>query len=609
MQSVTVDVQPVISAMGGDWFGSNLIANGDAEVNPPGRPTTGWTGGVDDFIVISSYGDPGYPLPNDPGPMDRGTRFFRASKLHHEINAWQAVNISGLASAVDTGQVGFNMSGFFGGLGTSNDYALLRVYFQDADGKQVAGSSPVVIGSVKAADRINRTGLLERSAQGKLPKGTRSLNFQLQMLKGGTSNPDALADNLTFVLEKMKVMLPMVTNGNPQPSRTVPAAPTNLVATGDSLTTMRLTWKDNASNESGFLVERAPFGSSSFAILAHTIANVNEYNDKSLAPQTSYTYRIRAYNEVGNSTAVTANGSTLSNPATPPAKPASCWTSNTSAISTVVGWTDSSTNEAYFILQMQYSGGNWYHLANIEPGATYVIVTDLNPNSYVRFQIAAHNAAGTSTWCTTAYALTGSLANVLTIVNQASYPIIYLAVDGVNLFPVYPMGILPGGSYQISLSAGKHTVEIRTGFWQSRTSRFDMYTYYDEFTLTSGYNATLTVPDVSLEGILTQFHPSGEGYWEGYYFDTNLNCRTAAFRFYSDGKYVFYVSNAKQGQGNYSLVSRQPSTFSLKFSVPGYEGYLLEQYGQFYMSNGPAGWKQITYNYKPQGYVHNPFCP
>ncbi len=31
--------------------------------------------------------------------------------------------------------------------------------------------------------------------------------------------------------------------------------------------------------------------------------------------------------------------------------------------------------------------------------------------------------------------------------------------------------------------------------------------------------------------------------------------------------------------------------------------------GQFTMQNGPASWQQITYVFKPQGYVRNPFCP
>jgi hypothetical protein len=39
------------------------------------------------------------------------------------------------------------------------------------------------------------------------------------------------------------------------------------------------------------------------------------------------------------------------------------------------------------------------------------------------------------------------------------------------------------------------------------------------------------------------------------------------------------------------------------------DGLLIETHGQFFMKNGPSTWLQITYVYKPQGYVRNPFCP
>jgi hypothetical protein len=552
MQTVSAGEAHNITPQGGSWLGSNLIVNGDAEATI-GRPPAPWQGGETDFIVASSYGDPGYPYPNDPGPVARGARFFRASKQNKEINAWQKRDVSAVASAIDTGQIGFQMSGFFGGLGSSTDYALLRVYFEDANQKMVAGSSPVAIGFVSAADRLNRTGLLERSTLGKVPKGTRFVNFQLQILPVNRSDPnarpDALADNLSFNLQPLKTMLPMVTSGITQPARSVPAAPSSLTATGDSLTTLRLAWTDNAANETGYLVERAPAGSSTFAVLARIAANQVQFSDKGLSPQTSYTYRVSAYNEVGASPAVTASGATLANPLTPPAAPASCWTSSTSAISTVVGWSDSSDNEEYFTLQMMYEGQSWVTLANIEPGATYVIVTDLLDDKGMYFRIRAHNEAGDSAWCTTAYTHTTAMVNVFTVENYASYPIVYLEVDGVNQLPVYPMGIFPGGAYQMSLPAGHHEVEVRTGFWQSRTDRFDMYSYFADFDLASGGAVTLEVPDVSLEGILTQFDPSGMGYWEGYYFDANMNCRTVAFQFDDHGGYQFYTSNVKQGSG------------------------------------------------------------
>jgi hypothetical protein len=85
-----------------------------------------------------------------------------------------------------------------------------------------------------------------------------------------------------------------------------------------------------------------------------------------------------------------------------------------------------------------------------------------------------------------------------------------------------------------------------------------------------------------------------------------------AFKFKQDGTNAFYNANSQIGSGTYSLVSRQPNLFSVKFQVsgvPSVEALLIETQGQFSLQNGPASWPQITYVYKAQGYVRNPFCP
>ena len=61
-----------------------------------------------------------------------------------------------------------------------------------------------------------------------------------------------------------------------------------------------LRWRDNSNNESGFQVERAT-GSGSFAQIATVGAQIVSYVDDSAAANTTYNYRIRAYNGLGNS--------------------------------------------------------------------------------------------------------------------------------------------------------------------------------------------------------------------------------------------------------------------------------------------------------------------
>jgi hypothetical protein len=72
-----------------------------------------------------------------------------------------------------------------------------------------------------------------------------------------------------------------------------PAAPTNLNA-ADGVGQSVLTWTDNASNESGFQIERKPAASGSFAQIAQVPADTTSYTDVVAAG--NYTYRVRAFN-------------------------------------------------------------------------------------------------------------------------------------------------------------------------------------------------------------------------------------------------------------------------------------------------------------------------
>jgi tripartite motif-containing protein 71 len=61
------------------------------------------------------------------------------------------------------------------------------------------------------------------------------------------------------------------------------------------------TWRDNASDEHGFKMERC-LGSActNFALVASVAANVIAFTDNGLLART-YTYRVRAFNSHGNS--------------------------------------------------------------------------------------------------------------------------------------------------------------------------------------------------------------------------------------------------------------------------------------------------------------------
>ena len=94
---------------------------------------------------------------------------------------------------------------------------------------------------------------------------------------------------------------------------TPPAAPTNLVATLQAGPQVRLTWRDNAINESGFVIERSTDGVN-FTQIATAPARSNTGNvtftDTTIkAAQTTqaYTYRVAAANVAGLSAYATSN--------------------------------------------------------------------------------------------------------------------------------------------------------------------------------------------------------------------------------------------------------------------------------------------------------------
>lgn len=88
--------------------------------------------------------------------------------------------------------------------------------------------------------------------------------------------------------------------GNTLQVNGVPKTPSSLSATVNSRSRITLTWTDNASDETGFRIERSTNGTS-FSQIATVSANVKTYVNSNLNPNTLYYYRVRAYNNRGNS--------------------------------------------------------------------------------------------------------------------------------------------------------------------------------------------------------------------------------------------------------------------------------------------------------------------
>jgi hypothetical protein len=125
------------------------------------------------------------------------------------------------------------------------------------------------------------------------------------------------------------------------PLVTVPAAPSNLTLTVPSASQINLAWTDNASNETGFVIQRQT-GSDSWVTLTTTAANATSYSDASVAAATQYSYRVLATNDDGTSSA--SNTATATTPAN--ATPGSDTGTSGLVLTPGTGWTGATAQPA-----------------------------------------------------------------------------------------------------------------------------------------------------------------------------------------------------------------------------------------------------------------------
>ena len=98
------------------------------------------------------------------------------------------------------------------------------------------------------------------------------------------------------------------------PPTLVPVAPSNLTAVAASSNQIDLTWTDNSNNESGFRIERSPNESSDWIQITTVGANVTRHSNSGLPDETTYYYRVRAYNSHGSSGYSNTDSATTGSP-------------------------------------------------------------------------------------------------------------------------------------------------------------------------------------------------------------------------------------------------------------------------------------------------------
>ncbi len=188
----------------------------------------------------------------------------------------------------------------------------------------------------------------------------------------------------------------VATFGSTAPS--TPAAPSNLSATLQAGPQALLTWTDNSTNESGFVIERSVNGGT-FSVLGQVGAGIVSFTDTSITAGSTFTYRVKAVNSAGSSAYSNTASVSLAVPSAP-----SNLTGGTvrkgNNVKVTLTWVDNANNENGFTVQWASDAAfaNIISSASVQLNATTFTTPNLARGTSYYFRIRSFNASGTSVW-------------------------------------------------------------------------------------------------------------------------------------------------------------------------------------------------------------------
>ncbi|MGH7672148.1 MAG: fibronectin type III domain-containing protein [Gemmatimonadales bacterium] len=189
----------------------------------------------------------------------------------------------------------------------------------------------------------------------------------------------------------------------------VPRAPSGLVVTAVYHDWINMSWTDNATDETGFEIERctgAPC-TDAFRYVASVGANVTAFLNDRLVDGTTYSYRVRAFNANGNSgysNIATGTTQAILAPSGLGATPISGGQINLS-------WTDNATNEAGYRIERCTGAActTFSQIATVGVNVTSYASTGLSAGTTYSYRVRAYTGSNVSDYSNTATATTNPL--------------------------------------------------------------------------------------------------------------------------------------------------------------------------------------------------------
>lgn len=365
----------------------------------------------------------------------------------------------------------------------------------------------------------------------------------------------------------------------PPPDTTPPTTPANVVATASSQTQIGLTWSSSSDNVlvTGYEVERCTgAGCSNFANIGATAATT--YSNSGLTQNTTYRYRIRAYDAAGNFSSYSSiASSTTAAETTPPSVPGTLSASAASGTQANLSWgasTDSggSNLSGYKIERCQGSGCSGFAQIAVTASTSYPDTTLSSAVTY-QYRVRAYDGAGNNSGYSNTVAVTTpdtvapTVPSGLAAAAPSSNSVNLTWTGSTDNVAVTGYRVYRGGS-QIGTTSG-------TSYTDSGVVGSTAYSYtvsaYDAAGNNSGSSntATVTTPDTIAPGVPTGLSASAASAtqvslsWNAV-SDTG-GSGLAGYRIYRGGVHI-----ANSGATSYSDTTVSPST-AYSYTVAGYD--------------------------------------
>lgn len=186
------------------------------------------------------------------------------------------------------------------------------------------------------------------------------------------------------------------------PREGLPTAPRELRATAVSPTRVELRWVDS-SLETGYRIERRLDGTDAWTKIGNAPANATSFVDATARPGQAYIYRVRAYNDIGNSPWSNTAVARTPGEGTVPDAPRELDATLTDGNRVRLRWNDVLGERGYKIeRRLDGTGsGDWAQIGTTGENVTTSVDERVEPGRTYVYRVRAFNDAGNSPYSNT----------------------------------------------------------------------------------------------------------------------------------------------------------------------------------------------------------------